>query len=419
MIPLEWGYKEHVLPRRTPVTPGTPKHAMMNNRMEVVRLDARAKGGYVDIPRVPTGITDWEENGFRLVVTAEMTSEQEKNITTPPRQYRGQKSVLAVHWHPESVPLELIRTRIESMYPHNPPSLVIPTQHNELVSYDGLAGVEVDCFAASFNRKVQLLLHFREERLTNADVLKSMLAHTFKYRSSQFFEYLHALHHDKAREVRNAATLECGATPTETAFAGAYAQKLLHLIEEHESEIPAAMLKNKLVRDYFDTLRDHYGDAFITRTQVYLRAVKQAVKARFPLKHFYRAEEIIEEARLCGGGVVIPHPEQFWPILLAGYDVDGYEVWNPRSREFTEFLINVVHEQNSTPSRKKSSLLVFMGDDCHMGDKLRDPTEQSSEKAAREIGYQPAWDDTAIRKSLIRTGMDRSKVIEEYSGRLL
>ncbi len=44
--------------------------------------------------------------------------------------------------------------------------------------------------------------------------------------------------------------------------------------------------------------------------------------------------------------MVIPHPEQFWPILLADYDVDGYEVWNPQSREYTDFLIRALDNQN-------------------------------------------------------------------------
>jgi len=165
-------------------------------------------------------------------------------------------------------------------------------------------------------------------------------------------------------------------------------------------------------------LADAYDKRIITRAQVYLKAVKEQVKKYFSLKYFYRASEIIEEARSLGAGVVIPHPEQFWPILLANYDVDGYEIWNPQSREYTEFLISVVHRQNQTMQRGARPLLVFMGDDCHMGEKTVPPDSRDQEKGLREIGYQPAWEDMAVRKELVVAGFSRSQVIDEYAARL-
>ena len=59
-----------------------------------------------------------------------------------------------------------------------------------------------------------------------------------------------------------------------------------------------------------------------------------------------------------------------------------------------------------------------MGDDTHMAEKTRDPEVQDGEKARREIGYQPAWDDFSIRKALIRAGASRRRVIEAYQERL-
>jgi hypothetical protein len=61
-------------------------------------------------------------------------------------------------------------------------------------------------------------------------------------------------------------------------------------------------------------------------------------------------------------------------------------------------------------------MLVFMGDDTHMGEKTL--PLQNGTKARREIGLQPAWDDLAIGKKLIIADMDRARVIEEYSARL-
>ena len=63
-------------------------------------------------------------------------------------------------------------------------------------------------------------------------------------------------------------------------------------------------------------------------------------------------------------------------------------------------------------------LLVFMGDDTHMAEKLKDPTAQDLSKANREIGLQPAWNDLDIRKKLIKADMLRSQVIKEYRERL-
>ncbi len=119
-----------------------------------------------------------------------------------------------------------------------------------------------------------------------------------------------------------------------------------------------------------------------------------------------------------GGCVVIPHPEQFWPILLAEYDVDGYEVWNPQSQRYTDFLISVLNRKNSLLSNSEKRLLIFMGDDTHVGEKTRDPKEQEMEKTGREIGVQPAWDDLEIQKTLILGNVDKKRVIEEYRERL-
>jgi hypothetical protein len=60
-----------------------------------------------------------------------------------------------------------------------------------------------------------------------------------------------------------------------------------------------------------------------------------------------------------------------------------------------------------------------MGDDTHMGEKVKATAEQNPEKARREIGFQPAWDDLEISKRLILSGMSREIVIREYRERLL
>ena len=49
-----------------------------------------------------------------------------------------------------------------------------------------------------------------------------------------------------------------------------------------------------------------------------------------------------------------------------------------------------------------------------MVEKTRTPEVQDQEKAGRETGYQPAWDDFNIRKALIRAAASRRNVIQEY-----
>lgn len=359
-----------------------------------------------------------DQMAYEALISTELSPEQRERIRTPPEVHAKQRAVLAIHWHPEFIPLELIRERIDATFPNKEDELIIPTQHNVLVAWDDYTGVEVDCYSSGFKRKVQLLMHFRSERLNQAEVFKSMLNHTFKYRSGQLFEFIDSVVNPVYEERLQQAAAETGASDELVQFTRLYTARLKKLFEINEAATPAMAIKNKLLTEYFDHLRGQYSDRFINRAQLLLKAVKQIVKANFSLEYFYRASEVIEEARSVGGGIVIPHPEQFWPILLADYDVDGYEVWNPQSREYTEFLIKVVNRNNRSLARSDRRILVFMGDDTHMGEKAKPPHLQRVEKAVREVGLQSAWDDLDIKKSLIVANVDRSKVIQEYKARL-
>ncbi len=366
---------------------------------------------------IPEEITESDEERFFRVVEVGLNGEQRSWIETPSRVEPRQESVLAIHWHPEFVPLELIRRRIDATFPNRSDELIIPTQHNELLTYDGYSGVEVDCFSAGFNQKVQLLLHFETEKMGDAPIFREMLAHTFKYRSSQLFDFIRTITRPLEDRLDQAAR-ETGANASLVHFVRVYVGKVSRLLDTHMDRVPAASIKNKLLRNFFDTLRREYGDPLIDRAQTFLTAVKKIVKGGFPLKYFYRTSEVIEEARGLKAGIVIPHPEQFWPILLAEYDVDGYEVWNPQSQKYTEFLISVLDKKNRAMSGSGRPLLIFMGDDTHMGEKTRHPRERNPEKAAREVGFQPAWENLSIRKSLITAGASRKQVIEAYKARL-
>ena len=353
---------------------------------------------------------------FNICITTELNATQKKWITHPESVYPRQATVLAVHWHPEFIPIELIAERVNSLYPNRQDELLIPTQHNQIMTYGAHAGVEVDCYASGFHSKVQLLIHMRKEKLEQASVFKNILKHTFTYRSSQLFNFLRALTQPDDHILQWAAR-ETGATAEVIELARHQARQLEILLDENYDTVPPAFIKNKLIRDYVDLLRADHDADLVDRVQTFLRAVKYKVKEGFPLSYFYRTSEVIEEARALGAGIVIPHPEQFWPILLADYDVDGYEVWNPQSREYTEFLVTVLNRRNKQVNHSRP-LLVFMGDDTHFSEKVRDPETRDREKAAREIGFQPAWEDMQIQKQLLKAGMDRAWVIREYAARL-
>jgi len=363
-------------------------------------------------------ITEQDQALFDRVVSTDLSEENLTALASPQLVIHGQQSVMAVHWHPEFVPMPVVRQRIRAMFPDMTESLIIPTQHNELLEYDEFSGVEVDCYSHGFNLKVQLLLHFKTSRLEHAHTLRAMLRHTLTYRASQLFDFMHTITAPLEDRIEQAAR-ETGADLDLVEFVRHHVTKVQRMVEENHARLPQDALKNKLLRNYFDALRPLHDGDLIDRIQTYLSAVKAIVKTHFSLRYFYRTSEVIEEARALGGGVIIPHPEQFWPILLADYDVDGYEVWNPQSQRYTDFLITTVGRANACAGLSARRKLVFMGDDTHMGEKAKSIALQNSEKVNREIGYQPAWDDLEISKRLILSGMSREIVIREYRERLL
>ncbi len=366
---------------------------------------------------VPEEVSEQDEAIFWRINSTVLTAGQEHQVCVPQTVYPRQREVLAVHWHPEFVPIDLAITRLQTMFPNREQELIIPTQHNVLLSHAGYAGVEVDCYSRCFNQKVQLLLHLTQEKGDQAGVLQSMLEHTRQYRATQLLDFINTFT-QPVQEPLEAAARVTGADDDLIRFISVYVRKLDSLLQKYIGELPLNVVKNKMVRNFFHALRPFHGHQLIDRALNFLQEVKREVKRQFPLQYFFRTSEVIEEARGLGAGIVVPHPEQFWPILLAEYDVDGYEVWNPQSLRYTDFLISVVIKKNKERSVSRAPLLIFMGDDTHMGEKVRDETETDPSKADREIGYQPAWDDWEVRKHLLRNGNSRREVIAEYKARL-
>ena len=370
------------------------------------------------LDRAVDDISEWDVLAFQSITSTDLSPDQIRHVCTPGESYPRQKEVLAIHWHPEWVPPDIVYRRVEAQFPKRESELIIPTQHNEIVVWGDFAGVEVDCYSSGFDSKVQLLLHFKADRLEEAGVLKSMLDHTFKYRSSQLFAFIESIINPEYDDRMQEAAELTGANEKLVALLRFYTARLNRLLYDHEGLAPPAMIKNKLIPEFLNVQRKRHPDTTINRALLLAAAVKKIVKRNFPLTYFFGTREVIEEARSLGAGIVIPHPEQFWPILLADYDVDGWEVWNPQSQQYTQFLITALNHQNKLRGGKRERLLVFMGDDTHLSVKLRDPKTQEKAKLEREVGLQPAWDDIGIRKSLSLANSSRAKVINDYKDRL-
>lgn len=363
-------------------------------------------------------ITDWDICTYRELTKTELNETERGIIHNAAKVFSTEKVILALHWHPENVPLKDIEVRINHMYPNRHTELIIPTQHNQILSYKGYCGVEIDCYAEEFKRKVQLLAHFSEDRLESAHTLKFMLDRTYAYRRSQLYEFIDSICQARYRERLERAAAHVAADEALVEFVKIYTNKLKILLEKYYDDTPLLMIRNKLVTNYFERLNAHFDNALVDRALCLLKQVKQLVKRNFVEDYFYSVNEIIEEIRGLKGGVIVPHPEQFWPILLADYDVDGYEVWNPQSREFTEFIIQVILNKNKQSPFRERNILITMGDDTHMGEKIKDSRYQNHEKASREIAYQPAWNDHNIQEILAKANFHKERIIQEYVSRI-
>ena len=96
-----------------------------------------------------------------------------------------------------------------------------------------------------------------------------------------------------------------------------HTQKFKELLGQYWPELPAEIVKNRLLRDFFETLGTIYDRHVVDLALILIREVKGAVKAGYKLDYFYPTRDVIEEARGLGAGIVIPHPSNSRPVLLA------------------------------------------------------------------------------------------------------
>ncbi|MDR2367537.1 MAG: hypothetical protein LBF58_05405 [Deltaproteobacteria bacterium] len=327
-----------------------------------------------------------------------------------------EKRLLALHFHPEWVPLPLIETRLSRAFPAAVDRLVIPTQHNRVTVMGQWAGVEADCYDANLGQKIQLLIHFRSSKMPRATKFLDMMERTYRYRAHQLLEVLEALTNpdESIRQEINNNGLDHQALDL-TGFFASRLKQLIHGREVQDTD-RSEMLKNRLLTDFMLARCQGLDPTLFGSSLSVANIVKSFVKHRLNYQRFSEAQDVIEEARGLGAGIVIPHPPQFWPALLDDLDVDGWEVWNPSTPNHALFLIESLARAQG---RYKRPLLAFMGDDTHMSSKIRANVTEDKNGRGREIGFQPPWWDPKVAEALKKTGQGRERTMDEYRARIV
>jgi hypothetical protein len=388
----------------------------MSERFESVTAERRPHADPAPTP-CDVEVSDWDEQTYALLVSSRLSPARRHAIAWPRQTYPDQDAVLATHWHPDGVPMELIRHRIGALFPSRTAELVIPTPHNRLAAYGELAGAEIDCYAPEIRDKVQLLIHLPRDRAARATALTGILEQAAETRARLLLRILEELDAAGPTKRLGRVATKITADPSALEFVQLRARKLRALIDRNRSKTPAHVLRPRLFRLYLEALRGQCGDRIADQGQALIRALSKALKRDEPAASFHSIYDIITEVRAARGGVVVPHPQKFPGVLETNYDVDGYEVWSPGWPRKTSALIDAIAERSA--SRKARPFLMFLADDCHLGEKLRPANLRCPKRAAREIGVQAGWDDPAIRSCLERAGVTRRGVIEAYRHRLL
>ena len=372
-----------------------------------------------DLGQAVTGIEEADLRLFDRLTSVDLTEEEKALAARPDRAAPEAEEFLAVHWHPEWAPLELIERRLAVAFPRAEKHLIIPTQHNKIMSLGPWAGVEADVYDRRYGQKVQLLIHFKAERLEKAAALTAMMEHTYNYRAHQLLDIIECLIHPHGLPDKVKAALKCSVDGESIQMARFYAARLKALIET-SGIIGSArdeMLKNRLLPDFLLANTGPERRFQAEQALMFINAVKKSVKAELSPAAFYSPQEVIEEARALGAGVTIPHPPAFWPVLLSDLDVDGWEIWNPSTPRHTLFLLDVLNRANEGRGGRPR-LLAFMGDDTHMSAKFRRNLSDEKDSLNREIGFQDPWTDRAVAEALSRSGQGLGRTLREYRERL-
>lgn len=378
---------------------------------------AKCRPPFFDPQAAVMDISEDDWLAFNSLTRVELSPAEKALAARPDRSAPEAREFMAIHWHPEWAPLELIEERLALAFPEADESLAIPTQHNRILSFGPWAGVEADVYDRNYGLKVQLLIHFRAELLPRAGTLKTMMDRTYNYRVHQLMDIIKAL--AEPDSVKLKSSLKSSVGDESIMMARFFALRLERLIKE--SGIIGSerdeMLKNRLMTDFMLARVCGFHQPLVDQALTYINAVKKEVKNNLSPDEFYSPQELIEEARGLQAGIIIPHPPLFWPILLSDLDIDGWEIWNPSTPDHTLFLLAALNRANESRQRGRE-LLPFMGDDTHMSAKFRRNGSNTPGAAQREIGFQDPWNDARVKAKLSNSRQSLSKTLSEYRQRL-
>lgn len=195
------------------------------------------------------GQSDWQH--FNRLTSVELSNDEKIAASRPNLTAPVAREYLAVHWHPEWVPLEFIEERLKTAFPQADNFLAVPTQHNKVMAIGPWAGVEVDVYDRRYGQKVQLLIHLPVDRLPQATAFQAMIEHTYNYRAHQLMDILNRLASPEGlSKIKD--SLKCSITDPAVKMARFYATRLRAMIEK--SGIIGGnrdeMLKNRLLPDF-------------------------------------------------------------------------------------------------------------------------------------------------------------------------
>jgi len=105
------------------------KHVMDNRQLKNPRPSAN-----LNLAEFPPDVTEMDRAAWDSIVVRELNPKQQHEFTHPEVSYPMQHCVLAVHWHPEFIPLDLIMQRIAAMFPNRKDELIIPLQNKTMES---------------------------------------------------------------------------------------------------------------------------------------------------------------------------------------------------------------------------------------------------------------------------------------------
>lgn len=83
-------------------------------------------GQLLDLGAITPELTEWDQRAYRRITSTQLSPEQTGRIVTPNQTYPRQTAVLAIHWHPEWIPIELTMARVDAMFPNTSDRLIIP-----------------------------------------------------------------------------------------------------------------------------------------------------------------------------------------------------------------------------------------------------------------------------------------------------